>query len=313
MSSTEPENWSPASIGALRAFEAAARNLSFTAAAAELGVTQSAVSHSIREIEARLSARLFRRTGRRIELTDAGRRYAPFVREALAKLRAGDLAISDPRRREKVLTVSVSPSFAAKWLAPRIGEFAALHPDLDLRISAAAQHIDFSDGDIDLAIRHGVGAWPSLEATRLCEEMWLPVCRPGFAARLMSPADLLKAPLIHHRDAAAWRKWFEAAGVDTKDALNRGLTYSEMSLAIDAAVAGQGVALARSALAARDLIEGRLVCPSDRRTRAEFAYWIVRPKDYARTRKIARFSAWLRRQAEAEEATLSALLAGALI
>lgn len=300
--------WTPASMSALRAFEAAARLGSFTAAAAEIAVTQSAVSHSIHEIEARLSVRLFRRDGRRIELTDAGMRYAPFVREALAKLRAGDLAITDPERRARILTVSVSPSFAAKWLGPRIGEFAARYPDLDLRVSATAQHVDFTDDDIDLAIRHGDGGWPALASLRLCTEMWLPVCAPALAKGVKRTGDLLQAPLIHHRDGAGWRRWFEAEGV-AADGAARGLTFSEMSLAIDAAVAGQGVALARSALAARDLIAGRLVCASRSRQAADFAYWIVRPKDRARSRKIIRFIDWLRADAATEEKALAEALA----
>lgn len=309
MDSPPREAWVPSSISALRAFEAAARLSSFTAAGAELGVTQSAVSHAIREIEARLSVSLFRRNGRRLELTDAGKRYAPFVREALAKLRAGDLALTDPARRARVLTVSVSPSFAAKWLGPRIGAFAAKHPDLDLRVSANSQHVDFTDDDVDLAIRHGDGTWPALASIRLCTEMRLPVCAPALAKSVKRPQDLSKLPLIHHRDSSAWRRWFEEAGVAEQAPAARGITFSEMSLAIDAAVAGQGVALARSALAARDLIAGRLCCPTDLRQEAEFAYWIVRPTDRLRSRKIIRFVDWLRAEAAAEDAALAAALA----
>lgn len=302
--------WAPSSISALRAFDAAARRLSFTAAAEELGVTQSAVSHAIREVETRLSASLFRRVGRRLELTEAGKRYQPYVREALSHLKAGDLAVTDPARRSRILTVSVSPSFAAKWLAPRIGDFAARHPDLDLRISASAQHVDFTDQDIDLAIRHGAGEWPGLDAVRLCTEAWLPVCSPAFSRKDLSAADILALPLIHYRDTKGWRRWFEAEGVDASDTTDRGLTFSEMSLAIDAAAAGQGVALARSALAARDLIAGRLVALTTSRQPADFAYWIVRPKNRSRTRKLIRFTDWLRREAAAEEAALVDVLAG---
>lgn len=300
--------WVPSSISALRAFEAAARLLSFTKAGAEIGVTQSAISHSVREIEGRLGVMLFRRDGKRLDLTEAGARYAPYVRDALAKLRAGDLAISDPGRREKILTVSVSPSFAAKWLGPRIGGFALRHPDLDLRLSATAQHIDFADNDIDLAIRHGAGEWPALECVKLCDENWLPVCAPDLAARVKRPEDILQLPLIHHRDRSAWRQWAELEGLEPKKALSRGVTFSDMSLAIDAAVAGQGVALARSALAARDLIGGRLVCVSTSARRADIAYWIVRPKDRSRPQKMIRFMSWLRAEAEADRKALASLL-----
>lgn len=303
------EAWRPSSISALRAFEAAARLSSFTGAGAELGVTQSAVSHAIREVEARLSVSLFRRNGRRLDLTDAGKRYAPFVRDALAKLRAGDLALNDPERRARVLTVSVSPSFAAKWLGPRIGAFAAKHPDLDLRVSANSQHIDFIEDDIDLAIRHGDGVWPSLASIRLCTEMHLPVCAPALAKGVKRPQDLSRLPLIHHQDGSAWRRWFEAAGLAEREPVSRGVTFSEMSLAIDAAVAGQGVALARSALAARDLIAGRLCCVTDLRREADFAYWIVRPTEHVKSRKIIRVVDWLRAEAAAEETALAAALA----
>lgn len=309
MDDQKREPWFPASISALRAFEAAARLSSFTAAGAELRVTQSAISHAIREIESRLSVSLFRRNGRRLDLTEAGKRYAPFVREALVKLRAGDLALTDPARRARVLTVSVSPSFAAKWLGPRIGAFAARHPDLDLRVSATAQHVDFSDDDIDLAIRHGDGNWPFLACVRLCAEMRLPVCAPSLAKSVSGPRDLLRLPLIHHQGGSAWRHWFEEAGVGEREGAAHGVTFSEMSLAIDAAVAGQGVALARSALAASDLVAGRLVCVTDIRHDADFAYWIVWPKDRTRSRKIIRFVDWLRAEAVAEQEALAAALA----
>lgn len=162
--------WSPPSISSIRAFEATARLMSFTRAAAELNVTQSAVSHSVREIETRLGAGLFVRDGRTLTLTEAGRLYFPFASDALARLRAGDRAVLDPQRKARVLTISVSPSFAAKWLVPRLGAFSMAHPDLDLRISANSQHVDFGDGEIDMGVRHGDGDWPRLHCTRLCEE-----------------------------------------------------------------------------------------------------------------------------------------------
>jgi LysR family glycine cleavage system transcriptional activator len=301
--------WAPPPLSALRAFEAAARTLSFTKAASELGLTQSAVSHAIRQMEERLAAPLFRRNGRRLDLSDAGKRYAPYVSEALAKLRAGDIAVTDPDRRARVLTVSVSPSFAAKWLAPRIGEFAAIHPDLDLRISATPLHVDFVDGDIDLAIRHGDGKWRTLDAVRLCSEWWMPVCSPALITGSIGPDDLRQYRFIHHRDASAWRRWFDHADVDAFEEPEHGLTFNELSLAIDAAVSGQGVALARSALAARDLLAGRLICPVNIRQDAELGYWIVRPKDRPRTPKIARFIDWLLREAAADEKAMEIALA----
>lgn len=294
-------NWSPPSISSVRAFEAAARLEGFTRAADELNITQSAVSHAIRELEARLGVNLFVRNGRRLSLTDAGRRYLPFAAEALARLRAGDQAVIDPNRRARVLTISVSPSFAAKWLAPRLGSFSAANPDLDLRVSATPQHIDFADGEIDLAVRHGDGDWPALHCTRLCEETVFPVCSPTLmrATATASPGDLLACSLIHHRDSDAWRAWLSAFGVNASARQVRGPTYSDMSLTIDAALAGQGVALARSALADRDLRDGRLVRPLAHETPAPFAYWIVCPPANADAPKVGRFRDWLLAEASA--------------
>lgn len=293
-------NWTPPSISTVRAFESAARLESFTRAAHELNITQSAVSHAVRELELRLNQSLFLRDGRRLALTDAGRRYLPFAAEALARLRAGDQAVIDPGRRARVLTVSVSPSFAAKWLVPRLGAFSAAHPDLELRISATPTHIDFSDGEIDVAVRHGDGNWPDLSCTRLCAETMFPVCSPSLLRNLpKTPADLARSVLIHHRNADAWRAWLGAHGVAAPvNRVMRGPVFNEMSLVIDAAIAGQGVALARSALAEHDLRDGRLVRPMPDEQQATFAYWIVCPKRTADSAKIARFREWLLEEAK---------------
>ncbi len=293
-------NWTPPSISTVRAFESAARLESFTRAAHELNITQSAVSHAVRELELRLNQSLFLRDGRRLALTDAGRRYLPFAAEALARLRAGDQAVIDPGRRARVLTVSVSPSFAAKWLVPRLGAFSAAHPDLELRISATPTHIDFSDGEIDVAVRHGDGNWPDLACTRLCAETMFPVCSPSLLRNLpKTPADLARSLLIHHRNADAWRAWLSAHGVPAPASrVVRGPVFNEMSLVIDAAIAGQGVALARSALAEHDLRDGRLVRPMPDEQPATFAYWIVCPKRTADSAKVARFREWLLEEAK---------------
>jgi LysR family glycine cleavage system transcriptional activator len=287
--------WSPPPLGAVRAFEATARLRSFTRAADELCVTQSAVSHSVRELEHRLGVELFLRERRGLELSDAGRRYLLHAAEALTRLRLADEAAANPDRRARILTVSVSPSFAAKWLAPRLGSFSTANPDLDLRVSATPQHIDFSDGEIDLAIRHGDGHWPQLHCTRLCTETIFPACHPAYLrnAPVRSLADLAEASLIHHRNSDAWRDWLRGFGVEVPARTLRGAVFSEMSLAIDAAVAGQGIALVRSALAERDLREGRLVRPLPQEIPAPYAYWIVCPKAMASTAKIVRFRDWL--------------------
>ena len=296
-------SWFPPSISSVRAFEAAGRLQSFTKAAAELNVTQSAISHGVRDLEERFGLPLFARDGRNLALTEAGRLYLPYAAEAVGRLRMGERALLDPQRKARVLTVSVSPSFAAKWLVPRLAAFSAEHPDLDLRISANPQHIDFLDGEIDMAVRHGDGSWPNLDCTRLCAETLFPVCSPALLKeeKIRTPADLARCVLIHHRNAEAWTSWLRAFTRAKSARLSHGPVLNEMSLAIDAAIAGQGVALARSALAQRDLDEGRLVRPLKEETPAQFAYWIVCPPEHAASSKIARFRDWLLREANVDQ------------
>lgn len=303
--------WSPPSLSALRAFECAAVTLNFTRAADELGLTQGAISHQVRELEARLGTRLFERRTRGLALTDAGRRYLPFVREALERLQAGEQTLRGPAGTS-VLTVSVSPNFAAKWLVPRLGRFLAEHPDIDLRIGATTQHVDFAREDIDMAVRHGEGGWPHLDVTRLCRETIGPMCSPALietGPSLAAPADLPNHVLLHDGDRTRWRQWLAERGVPA-EAAERGPVFSETSLAIDAAVAGQGVVLARSALAALDLAARRLVRPFDDETPAEFSYWIVVPKSGAARPKVSRFRAWLLEQAANDERMLAKVKAG---
>jgi len=293
------QKWTPPALSSVRAFEAAARLLSFTKAAHELNITQSAISHGVRELETRFKVGLFTRNSRSLALTEAGAVYLPFAKDALGHLRAGDRAVLAPAQRERVITVSVSPSFAAKWLVPRLGEFSSAHPDLDLRISANATHIDFADGEIDIAVRHGNGNWPALQCTRLCGERLFPVCSPLLRGELpRSPKGLARHILIHHRDSTAWREWLAAFGVEPRANIDHGPVLNEMSLAIDAAVAGQGIALARSALVDRDLADGRLIRPMKQELPAQFAYWIVEPRPAVERPNIVRFRTWLLDQAD---------------
>jgi LysR family glycine cleavage system transcriptional activator len=226
------------------------------------------------------------------------------VREALDRLRAGEELLRGAGRAT-VLTVSVSPNFASKWLIPRLGQFSHTHSDLDLRISASTHHVDLNREDIDLAVRHGTGDWPDLEVARLCAEEMFPICSPAYlkdAKRLASLVDLAGHSLIHDRDTTHWREWLARHGVEI--ATTRGPVFDQTALAIDAAVTGQGIALARSALAALDLAAGRLVRPLPQSVPAPFAYWIVSRKAVARLPKIKRFRTWLIEQAEADAAAL---------
>src|SRR5262245_19786621 len=201
------------SLNALKAFEAAARHESFTKAANELAVTQGAVSHQVKALEAELGLRLFNRERQRLIITDAGRNYLEVVRDAFDRLAVGTYRLLQ-LQKSGVLTVTTSPNFAAKWLVHRLGRFTEAHPDIDLAISASPQHVDFAREDIDLAIRHGEGEWPGLSVTRLCVEELFPTCSPKFLrgrAALRSPADLGRHTLLHVTDRREWGKWLEAA------------------------------------------------------------------------------------------------------
>jgi len=282
------------SLNALKAFEAAARHASFTQAADELCVTQGAVSHQVKALEAELGCRLFNREHRRLVITSAGQSYLGVVRDAFDRLALGTENLLQ-RHNAGMLTVNTSPNFASKWLVHRLGRFAEQHPAIDLRISASAQHIDFAREDIDLAIRHGDGNWPSLHVTRLCAEELFPVCSPTFMRgrrALRSPADVRHRTLLHITERRDWGKWLEAADVMDVD-FTRGPVFSQASMAIDAAIDGQGIALARSALAAWDLGAGRLVRPFALSLKVPYSYWIVCPKPTADLPKISTFRKWL--------------------
>jgi LysR family transcriptional regulator, glycine cleavage system transcriptional activator len=199
------------------------------------------------------------------------------------------------RQNTGVLTVTTSPNFASKWLVHRFGKFAEAHPGIDLRISASVQHIDFAREDIDMAIRHGDGQWPGLHVTRLCVEELFPVYSPKFLSgrgALRTPRDLKRHTLLHTDDRNAWARWLEEAGVARGD-LGSGPVFNQASMAIDAAIDGQGIALARTALAAWDLLAGRLVKPFPLALKVPYAYWIVCPKPNADLPKIKIFRQWL--------------------
>ena len=293
------------SLNALRAFEAAARHESFTKAADELAVTQGAVSHQVKALEEELQLRLFARERQRLVITDAGRSYLEVVRDAFDRLAVGTNQLLQ-RQSTGILTVTTSPNFAAKWLVHRLGRFAEARPEIDLRLSASLQHVDFVREDIDLAIRHGDGEWPGLHVTRLCSEKLFPVCSPALrlGRTLRAPADLKRHTLLHVNDRREWARWLDAAGVKGVDAA-RGPIFNQASMAIDAAVNGQGITLARTALAAWDLLAGRLVRPFEFGLKADYAYWIVCPKSTANLPKIATFREWLLAEAAEDARRLS--------
>ena len=296
------------SLNGLKAFEAAARHESFTKAAEELCVTPGAVSHQVKALEAELGFKLFKRERQRLIITEAGRRYLEVVREALDRIAAGTEWIQQ-RERAGALTISTSPNFAAKWLVHRLGRFAEAHPNIELRVSAKPHHVDFAREDIDLAVRHMDGPTSGLECTRLCTEEQFPVCSPTLLTgrrSLKVPADLSRHTLLHVDDYRDWTRWLDRLGVKGVDP-TKGPVMNQASMAIDAAIEGQGVAMARTALAAWDLIGRRLVRPFELRLPALFAFWIVCPKATAQLPKIVAIREWLLAEAAADTRMLKRL------
>lgn len=293
-------------LNALRAFEAAARHLSFTRAAEELHVTQTAISHQIRGLEEHLGIRLFRRFARGLVLTEEAQLFLPPVRDAFEQI-AGATARLAKEQTGGVLTVSILPSFAAKWLVPRIGRFRTAHPEIDLRISASTALVDFARDDVDVAIRCGPGHYPGLRIDRLFGETIAPVCSPELRMRppgLSVPDDLRHHTLLHdHDDVDGWRVWLELAGVAGVDP-SRGPGFDDASMMLQAAIDGQGVALGRSALVAADIAAGRLIRPFEQSRPFRFAYWLVCPLASADRPKIAAFRGWILEEADVLRASL---------
>ncbi|MDK3016966.1 transcriptional regulator GcvA [Pseudodonghicola flavimaris] len=251
-------------LTALRAFEAAARHLSFARAAEELNVTPAALSFQIKSLEQHLGQPLFHRLNRAVDLTEAGRTLAPGATDGfqmLASAWRSTTRLNDKRG----LVVTAGPALTAKWLAPRLYNFAQAHPDIDLRFSASLRFMDFERDDIDVAIRFGYGPDPGLYSLKLAEEWLTPVMIPELADRYPTPESLLGAPLliddsIDFLDPPCdWAAWFRAVGIASPPPT--GLRFSQADHAIDAAMTGVGVVLGRRALVIKDLAEGRLVAP----------------------------------------------------
>ncbi|MCB1339464.1 MAG: transcriptional regulator GcvA [Pseudooceanicola sp.] len=251
-------------LTALRAFDSAARHMSFAKAAEELHVTPAALSFQIKSLEEHLGRPLFHRLNRAVELTEAGRALAPGAAEGFRTLAA---AWGAARRLQDTttLTVTAGPAFTAKWMAPRLYEFARAHPEVELRFSASLRMMDFDRDEIDVAIRFGYGPDTGLYSLPLAREWLTPVMTPEMAERFPTPESLKGAPLMHDESIdfldppCDWPVWFRAVGLDHAPAISA--RFSQADHAVDAALAGVGVALGRRALVVKDLHEGRLVAP----------------------------------------------------
>lgn len=297
-------------LGPLRTFEAAARHLSFTKAADELGVTPGAVSVQIRVIEDQLGVRLFWRTSRTVRLTGAGETMLQAAREALDVM-ARAVERVGPAGGRHVLTVSTGLSFAAKWLVPRLGRFRREHPDVDLRLDVTERLVDLAREEVDVAVRFGSGVYPGLQTDQLFEEEVFPVCSPQLLEALKplrEPADLRHHTLIHEDWQAQagswpdWASWLLAAGITDIDP-SRGMRFRQVALAIQAAVEGQGVALGQTSLVGDDLAAGRLVRPFDLSLKgpARFAYYLVSPRATADRPLVKAFREWMLLEAAAAD------------
>ncbi len=288
------------SLNALRAFDCVARHLSVTKAADELHVTPAAVSLQIKALEADLGAKLVRRDGRGLALTTAGRSGLADLGEGFDRL-ARAARTMRPDRDRQMLTVSVEPSFAATWLVRRLDRFKRDHLGIDVRIDASMDRADFARDGVDVGIRYGTGDYPGLDVVRLFDDEVFPVCAPALmdgVHPLVEPGDLRWHTLLHldwppHMgEWPDWSSWLRAAGVDDVDA-GPGPHFTDESMALQAAVQGQGVALGNTALVADDLVAGRLVWPFALCLPTMFAYYVVCPEDRADDPTVTAFRNWL--------------------
>ena len=282
------------SLLALRAFEAASRHVSFTRAAEELHITQSAVSRHIRNLESDIDAQLFTRKGRAVTLTPEGLRLMTIVGEAFDRMSSG---IEEVRRSRLAIkfTVSLLPSLAAKWLAPRIGAFSALHPDIEINIHCSRALVDLERDDIDMAIRYGPGTWPRCDSELLLSERMLPVCSPDVATELGTspqPEDLLSMRLLHGDNPERWQDFFSSQGLADQE-IPTGPVISDDNALVQAAIDGQGVILGRSLLISRDLAAGQLVAPFNCEIPASYSYWLVAARGKKETEVARSFRSFL--------------------
>ncbi|QBP76665.1 LysR family transcriptional regulator [Herbaspirillum huttiense] len=281
-------------LNALRAFEVSARHLSFTRAAEELSVTQTAVSMQVKNLEQRLGVTLFRRLPRGLALTDEGLALLPVVAQSFGRI-ADVLAQFEDGRRREVLTVGVVGTFAVGWLMPRLREFQQQHPFVDLRLLTNNNRVDLAGEGLDYAIRFGDGAWHGTEAERLFEAPLAPMCAPEIAARLRTPSDLAAETLLRSYRSDEWHRWFAAAAAPCPPL--RGFVFDSSLALAEAAAQEAGVALLPVMMFERELRQGRLVCPFEQRI-VLGAYWLTRLKSRPQTAAMAAFRTWLKVQAD---------------
>lgn len=294
------QNLNRVHLNALRAVEAVLRLGSLAAAAGELGVSLGAVSQHLIGCERQLGHSVFDRTRRGLVPTAFGRQIAGRLNEGFGKL---DEAVALSRRHaDTVLTISVAPVFASKWLVQRLSGYSRLYPDMRLRLDASIGLVNPDASDIDLAIRVGEGGWPGVSAEFVLAQEVFPVCAPALAARLKEPRDILAAPIVRDANSTiSWDIWLAPYGLSDKD-LGEGSSFTDASLALDAAIAGQGVMLAWPTLAHDALAANLLVRPFEGLAETKFGYWLVTSKTRPEPKKVKDFKVWLRQEIAATAA-----------
>jgi LysR family glycine cleavage system transcriptional activator len=282
-------------LSALRPFEAAARLESFTRAADELHLTHGAVSHQVRALEEHLGVPLFARHGKRVTLTAAGRGFAERVRAALEDI--AQAAEQLRARRDDRLTVSVLPSFASRWLMPRLIRFMDAHPKIEVNVIATTALANFAEDEVDVAIRFGKGPWPPLSCEKFLDDEFFPVASPklfkGKPPR--TPRDLLGMRVIRE-DRDLWDEWFRAAGISGEKILGGGPRFNDSTHALQAAARGEGIAMGRRSIVGEDLARGTLRRLFDVSLDSPYAYWFVSPKEAAAMPKVKAFRDWVKQE-----------------
>ena len=294
------------SLNAIRAFEVASRHLNFRLAAEELGVSQGAVAQHVRGLEDTLGVMLFDRGPRALALTEPGRRYASTIRRAFELIVEATAGVRPEPAR---VQISVTPTFAAKWLLPRLPDFAAAHPDLDLGIVASERRTSFHSDDVDLAVRFGrVPEASNVTVDLLFEEELIAVCSPGLLADAPLPltADALGDYTLVHDSHGRWPHFIERALGGSAAGAAKGVRFNQTTLAIDAALSGQGIALASRHFVDRDLSAGRLVDPFDATLDSDAGFYVVAPRRPRHQAQTAAVRAWLLSHAAGPRSELSA-------
>ncbi len=279
-------------LAALRAFEAAARHQNFSRAAEEIHVTHGAISHQVRALEQELGVALFARHGKRIAVTPEGERFAAALRKALTEIATAAAALKADARQTR-LTITALPSFAARWLSPRLGRFIDQHPGMEVMLQSSSQLTDFMRESVDIGVRFGHGNYPGLVTEKLLDDYYYPVVSPRFNGGKLprTPEKMAQSPLLRC-EGEPWTPWFRAAGLDLLEP-SGGLVFQDASMLVRAAAEGHGIALARHAVALTDMASGELVRLFDIAVKCPQSYYLVYPRESLQKPQVQAFRNWL--------------------